>query len=105
MPPSIRYRISLAPDSKPLDLMKDITEVTNRIQELSETNAVVVVGVTGGSCSGKSFISNMLSNSVKGAILPMDDYYRGIESTEDANFDKPDTLDLGLLKEHITEPN
>lgn len=81
--------------------MVDVTQLKHRIQEISGTNEVTIVGVAGGSCSGKSFISNILAREVEGIILAMDDYYRGIESTQDGNFDEPHALDLQLLKRHI----
>ena len=83
--------------------MDDLEKIKNRIQGLSKTHKVVVIGVAGGSCSGKSFVSDILANAVKGTILPMDDYYRGISSTEDGNFDKPDALDLELLRRHLAQ--
>ena len=81
--------------------MEDIAEVKRRIQKISEAKEVTIVGVAGGSCSGKSFISNILVSEARGTILAMDDYYREIESTQDGNFDEPDALDLQSLKIHI----
>ena len=85
------------------DVMKTLTEVTHKIRELSKPDKVLAVGVAGGSCSGKTSISCMLANAVEGMILSMDHYYRGIEFTEDANFDKLNALDLELLKRHIAQ--
>lgn len=81
--------------------MSNLVEVKRKIQTLSETNEVATVDITGGSCSGKGYISCILADAVSGTILAMDDYYRGIKFIKDGNFDRPDAVDLDLLKEHI----
>ncbi|MBM3210686.1 uridine kinase [Candidatus Poribacteria bacterium] len=83
--------------------MDNLSVIENNIQTLSETNKVVVIGIAGGSCSGKNYISNILAKTFNGKILSIDDYYRGIEYVKDENFDSPDALELGLLKEHIIQ--
>ena len=83
--------------------IKDLAEIINKIHDISKADNVIIIGIAGGSCSGKTFVSNILANNFKGTILSMDDYYRGAEFTKDGNFDKPEALDLELLGKHIVE--
>ena len=65
----------------------------------------LVVGIGGGSCSGKSTVATALIEHLEeGAVLLMDDYYRSRAlSAErfDFNFDEPGALDLDLLCSHL----
>jgi uridine kinase len=68
---------------------------------------VNTVGITGGSGSGKSRITQCLTQSITPshcAVLHQDNYYRGLPlgvPIDEYNFDHPDAVDLDLLAQHI----
>jgi uridine kinase len=73
--------------------------------------AVVVIGIAGGSASGKTSVANKLVenqinkvNSI--ALLRLDDYYKDlsnlkVEERSKTNFDHPDSIDFDLLSDHL----
>jgi uridine kinase len=70
-----------------------------------------VVGVSGGSGSGKSTVSRRLREAVgadRMALVMQDSYYRDLPAHDEAtilahNFDHPDSLELDLLAQHLAE--
>lgn len=68
-----------------------------------------VVGIAGGSGSGKSTIAAALAASLgpaKVAVVEQDAYYRDLshlpfEERVSINFDHPDALELSLLRDHV----
>lgn len=66
-----------------------------------------IIGVAGGSGSGKTYIARLLSSFLMDcAILPLDCYYRDQghlppEEREKLNYDDPAVLDLDLFKKHL----
>ncbi|MDD3267476.1 MAG: uridine kinase [Burkholderiales bacterium] len=68
-----------------------------------------VIGVAGGSGSGKSTVTNHIIESVgkdKVAVIIQDNYYCDLghlnkEQRRKVNFDHPDAFDWDLMKEHI----
>lgn len=68
-----------------------------------------VIGVAGGSGSGKSTVTNHIIDSIgedKVAVIIQDNYYRDLghlsqEQRRKVNFDHPDAFDWELMKEHI----
>lgn len=74
-------------------------------------NRPVVIGVAGGTGSGKTTVANQLLSRIGAqhiAYLPHDSYYRDFEDIprtagEIVNFDHPDALDTPLLIEHIRQ--
>ncbi len=68
-----------------------------------------IIGITGGTASGKTtFVKDLLdqcdTNTVN--IISQDDYYKPLvgltlQEKNDINFDHPDSLDFDLLEEHI----
>ena len=62
---------------------------------------VVLIGVAGGSASGKTYLAKKLCDELKGSCLSMDDYYFGRENVKDDNFDKPEAFDFGLFRSHL----
>jgi uridine kinase len=67
---------------------------------------VRVIGIGGGTGSGKSTIANALANHFDAAIIRIDDYYRPLdhltfEEREKINFDAPGSIDHHLLLEHL----
>jgi uridine kinase len=71
----------------------------------------LVIGIAGGSGSGKSTVANViLSRAGRGrlAYLPHDAYYRDLSRLDhirraEINFDHPDSLETELMIEHIKQ--
>jgi uridine kinase len=71
--------------------------------------ATVIIGIAGGSGSGKTTVANAILKAVgkeKIAYLPHDAYYKDLSDLppmqrKQVNFDHPDSLDNDLLIEHI----
>lgn len=69
----------------------------------------LVIGIAGGTGSGKTTVAKVIIDRVGAnhiALLPHDAYYKDLAKLEPAqrtsiNFDHPDSLDTGLLIEHI----
>ena len=83
------------------ELYPGLAKAVELIKELAKTKKFVIVGVAGGSCSGKGYFSDFLASKVGAKILSMDSYYFGIDKLLDMNFDKPAALDLNLIKEQL----
>lgn len=72
-------------------------------------NKPLVLGIAGGSGSGKSTIAKSILEALppgSGVLLQQDHYYRPLthlsqEERERINFDHPDSLELDLLATHI----
>lgn len=69
----------------------------------------VVIGISGGTGSGKSTITDAIQKKVQSEItlIPQDNYYRNFdhlssEERAEINFDHPASFDNDLLIEHIT---
>jgi uridine kinase len=66
-----------------------------------------VIGICGGSGSGKTTIVRKISEMVSDFVfIPQDSYYKSAEYISNANitafnFDHPDAFDNGLLIEHL----
>lgn len=67
-----------------------------------------VIGVAGGTGSGKTTVAHRLGEAIPGhaAIIEHDAYYKdlrhlSLEEREAFNFDHPDSLDTPLLAEHL----
>jgi uridine kinase len=69
---------------------------------------VRIIGIAGGSGSGKTTIVTRMTEIVRDyALVPQDNYYRSAEhvtntTITDFNFDHPDAFDSDLLLEHLT---
>lgn len=66
-----------------------------------------VIGIAGGTGSGKTTIAEALAERLDAAILRIDDYYRPydhltFEEREQINFDSPESIDHVLLLEHLS---
>ena len=69
-----------------------------------------LIGIAGGSGSGKTFLANKIFNTFKDDVLiiQQDSYYKdlsGLEFKKRAleNFDHPNSIDIELLKTHINK--
>jgi uridine kinase len=73
-------------------------------------NRPFLIGVAGGTCSGKTTVSERLAELAGNehlALIKLDSYYisrnhQPIEQRKLANYDHPDEFDWQLLDEHIT---
>ncbi len=71
--------------------------------------ATIVLGIAGGSGSGKSTIARAILGALPagvGVLLEQDHYYRSQghrtpEEREQLNYDHPDAIELSLLAEHL----
>src|SRR5688500_16989638 len=69
----------------------------------------LVVGIAGGTASGKSTVTRKINEALYGmrvAFLDQDSYYRdlsklSLEERREMNFDHPDSFDTDLLLEHV----
>ena len=69
---------------------------------------VLVIGICGGSGSGKSTFASHLAEvlgPINCSILPLDCYYKDFtlprSGPEEVNYDHPDSIDLELFAEHL----
>jgi len=70
---------------------------------------VTLIGISGGSGSGKSRLANELADHLgreRVSVLPFDAYYKdlrhlSLEERADINFDPPDSLDAELFGHHL----
>lgn len=78
-------------------------------QIMNEGASPIVIGIAGGTGSGKTTIANVILERVgtdKIAFLPHDGYYKDLKDLPRAqrdmiNFDHPDSLETPLLVEHV----
>jgi uridine kinase len=76
---------------------------------MAEKPSPIVIGIAGGTGSGKTTVANKILNQVgkhRIAYLPHDAYYRDLsdlpqEQRAAINFDHPDSLESELMVEHI----
>lgn len=69
----------------------------------------ILIGITGGSGSGKTYLSNKIIGKFGGkviTIIQMDSYYKDLknlimEEREKTNFDHPNAFDFNLLNDHL----
>jgi len=69
----------------------------------------IIIGITGGSSSGKTYLSNKLINKFGKDninLIQMDSYYNDLkylsmEEREKNNFDQPNAFDFNLLLNHL----
>ncbi len=73
------------------------------------SNEVRLIGISGGSGSGKTTIIKRIAERVKDFVfIPQDNYYKSAENISnknitDFNFDHPDAFDTALLLEHLSK--
>ncbi|MGM0431351.1 MAG: uridine kinase [Spirochaetota bacterium] len=74
-----------------------------------EREQVKIIGIAGGSGSGKSTIVKKIEEVVTDFVfIPQDNYYRSVEHMSNENitaynFDHPDAFDTDLLHEHLRQ--
>ena len=78
---------------------------------MSERTIPLVIGLAGGTGSGKTTVANVILERVGAdqiAYLPHDAYYKDLSDLPPAqrtmiNFDHPNSLDTDLMIEHVRE--
>ncbi len=71
--------------------------------------AMVVVGIAGGTGSGKTTLAEKLHQELPGSLLiSQDSYYKDLshlpfEERRCTNFDHPDSIEFSLLREHLMD--
>lgn len=77
------------------------------IQREVQKHRPVIVGLAGGSASGKGYVGSSLVARLgidNAELFSMDDYYKDLERLpEPDNHDRPDALHLDLLAAHLRE--
>ena len=69
----------------------------------------VVIGISGGSGSGKTTIVRKISETIKDFVfIPQDNYYRSAEFINNSNitefnFDHPNAFDKELMIQHLSD--
>ncbi len=102
----------LSAEQKPFDLVLHYDENGNlkEVQERSRMNKPVIIGIAGGSASGKTMISQKLKDQFSDRksvlIIRQDDYYKdqsdkAMEERIKTNYDHPFAFDNDLLVSHI----
>lgn len=93
--------------SEVYDLASGLAVIGRRIKRMrKKSSRVIVVGVAGGSGSGKTTkVAKKIQESFPDSvILSMDDYFKGrqfMESIGSDNWDDPEAVDLKLVREHL----
>ena len=79
--------------------------LVQRISSLQEGREHVVVGLAGGSASGKGYITERVVPRLgRTAVLTLDHYYLSYDSLPtQGNFDEPGALELDLFVKHLAE--
>jgi len=75
-----------------------------------KTVVPIIVGIAGGSCSGKTTLAKLIANMVgdeRCTLIRQDDYYIDLKTLRPdgglPNFDAPDSLEFSLLAKHLGE--
>eukprot|EP00820_Chromera_velia_P016881 Cvel_26334.t1-p1 / transcript=Cvel_26334.t1 / gene=Cvel_26334 / organism=Chromera_velia_CCMP2878 / gene_product=Uridine-cytidine kinase A, putative / transcript_product=Uridine-cytidine kinase A, putative / location=Cvel_scaffold3116:94-1322(-) / protein_length=169 / sequence_SO=supercontig / SO=protein_coding / is_pseudo=false len=75
----------------------------------SKTNRIFLLGVCGGTASGKTSVCNRIINDlgdVRVALISMDCFYKGLKKGQDAtkyNFDHPDAFDYDIFFKTLSD--
>lgn len=63
----------------------------------------LIVGIAGGTASGKSTISKRVAEVLGAALIGHDRYYFDVRDKQTFNFDHPDALDTALMVTHLQQ--
>lgn len=84
-----------------------IKRIKTDLAALMKNRDGAMIGIAGGSGSGKTFVAGELRSWFPGAVVfTLDDYYRDrswIVEHLNSNFDDPGAIDLGLARRHLLE--
>lgn len=80
-----------------LTIPQAVKEINKRSAALAKEQRMVVIGITGGSASGKGWLAKRLV----GKHMDMDSYYKGLSKMKRKNYDRPGAIDVKLFKKHL----
>ena len=91
--------------------MKKIERINHQLKKHTDIKRPVVIGVAGGSCSGKTSVSNLIYKNISDKslmIMHEDSYYRDLSNEsmakrEKTNYDHPDAFDNNLLYQQLSQ--
>jgi uridine kinase len=94
-----------------LDSQHKINLFKGESSNYKNNNTMLVVGIAGGTGSGKTTVVNKLMDGLPDSqvgLLSQDSYYKDnsymkIEERQEINFDHPDSLEFSLLARHISQ--
>jgi uridine kinase len=90
---------------KALSMKEGLEHVAKVVSEVKDFSCPYIIGVAGGSSSGKTtFAEKLMKILPAGTVrITLDDYYIGRRFSEenDLTFDEPESLDLELLKDNL----
>ncbi len=80
-----------------------IEAIDEEVKELSNSKRIILIGLAGGSASGKSTLARNLEEHFPLMLnLSLDHYYLGKDDMPDRkNYDHPHCLELSLLERHV----
>lgn len=86
-------------------MMKHLNKAIQLIQNAAAEKENLIIGIAGGSCSGKTTAAREIEKRFNAAVLKMDDYYKDTgpiaQEKFGHNFDEPAALDMKLLASHL----
>ena len=80
-----------------MDIDTGAKKIKSIVNQLLKNQGIVLVGIAGGTSSGKTYLARKLNYS----IISIDDYYKGRNNMVNDNYDHPHALELNLLKKHL----
>ncbi len=70
----------------------------------------LLIGICGGTCSGKSYLSNIIRKYYQAEYINQDNYFKDlslcenrVETIKNTNFDCPDAYDIDLFISHLKQ--
>lgn len=85
-------------------------EVRRKLSEYSKQSNSYIIGLAGGTASGKSTFCKRLMEGLKGKVLVvgMDSFYKGLTEDEkkdpsEVNFDSPDSIAWDLVRSTLKD--
>lgn len=80
-----------------LTVPQAVKEINRHSAALAKKQRTVIIGITGGSASGKGWLAKRLV----GKHMDMDSYYKGLSKMKRKNYDRPGAIDIALFKKHL----
>jgi len=77
--------------------------LNNINQYIKVNNPSFIIGIAGGSGSGKTYIAKNIAEKISGIILSMDDYIKDKREYKNENWDLPQAWKFELIKKHLIE--
>ncbi|HCF93852.1 MAG TPA: uridine kinase [Verrucomicrobia bacterium] len=83
--------------------LAELSEIIRQADRFRPDSGMFLVGIAGGSCSGKTFLCRQLAERLPKTptVFSLDQYYWGSACALLTNFDEPDALDWALILDHL----